>query len=45
VFLLTVFAKGEKVDLTKAERNALRRDLDRIVELYRKGVIHNVRGR
>jgi hypothetical protein len=45
VFLLTVFGKGEKVDLTTAERNALRRDLGRIVELYRKGVIHHVRSR
>jgi hypothetical protein len=45
VFLLTVFGKGEKVDLTQAERNAMRRELARTVELYRKGVIHHVRSR
>jgi hypothetical protein len=45
VFLLTVFGKGEKVDLTQAERNALRRELASMAELYREGVIHHVRSR
>lgn len=36
VFLLTVFGKGEKVNLTKAERNELRRVLHRLVAEYRK---------
>ena len=40
VFLLTVFGKGEKVDLTQGERNAMRRELAITVELYRKGAIH-----
>ena len=26
VFLITLFAKGEKVDLTQAERNSMKRD-------------------
>ena len=36
VFLLTVFGKGEKVNLAKAERNELRRVLHRLVAEYRK---------
>jgi len=35
VFLLTVFAKGERSDLTKAERNALARLSKALVEGYR----------
>jgi hypothetical protein len=38
VFLLNVFAKGDKVDLSKAERNALRRELEGLAEDYRQGV-------
>lgn len=45
VFLLTVFGKGERADLSRAERNALRRELAEMVELYRKGVTHHVRSR
>jgi hypothetical protein len=37
VFLLNVFAKGERVDLTQAERNALRRELAGLAEDYRLG--------
>lgn len=37
VFLLTVFGKGERADLTQAERNALRRVLQAIKGEYRKG--------
>jgi hypothetical protein len=36
VFLLTVFAKGERADLTKAERNALARLSKALVEGYRR---------
>lgn len=36
VFLLNVFAKGDKVNLTKAECNTLKKVLDRIAEAYRK---------
>ena len=37
VFLLTVFGKGERVNLSKAERNDLRKMLRRLAEEYRKG--------
>ena len=36
VFLLTAFGKGEKVNLTKVERNELRKVLRGLVEAYRK---------
>ena len=42
VFLLTVFGKGEKIDLAKAERNALRKMLGELVGEYRKGVRRHV---
>ncbi|MDH3595873.1 MAG: addiction module toxin RelE [Rhodospirillales bacterium] len=45
VFLLTVFGKGEKVDLTKRERNELRRVLGQLVAEYRKGARRHVQGR
>jgi hypothetical protein len=35
VFLLNVFAKGDKVNLSAAERNALRSILSELVEEYR----------
>ena len=38
VFLLAVFGKGAKVDLTPAERNERRRELAGLVEDYRRGV-------
>jgi hypothetical protein len=37
VFLLTLFAKGERSDLTKAERNALARLTKALVDSYRAG--------
>jgi hypothetical protein len=45
VFLLTVFGKAQKIDLTQAERNELRRELAGLVEDYRKGVRRHVRSR
>jgi hypothetical protein len=36
LFLLTVFAKNEKANLNKAERNEMRKLLPRLVEGYRK---------
>ena len=36
VFLLNVFAKGDKVNLTKAECNELKKILGYIAEAYRK---------
>jgi hypothetical protein len=38
VFLMAVFGKGEKANLSKAERNELRDVLADIAERYRKGV-------
>jgi len=37
VFLLTVFAKGERADLSKAERNALAQLTKVLVDSYRAG--------
>ena len=45
VFLLNVFAKGDRVDLSQAERNQLRKDLTELIEDYRKGVRANVQRR
>lgn len=42
VFLLALYGKGERADLTKAERNELRSILGSIVETYRKGVCRRV---
>ncbi len=39
VFLMAVFGKGQKANLSKAERNALHDALTFIAEEYRKGVI------
>ena len=38
VFLLNIFAKGEKVNVTKAEQNELRAILAHVVAAYRGGV-------
>ena len=37
VFLLALYGKGERADLSKAERNELRVLLGSLVETYRKG--------
>ena len=37
VFLLTVFGKGERANLSKAERNELRQVLSHLAEEYRTG--------
>lgn len=42
VFLMTIFGKGEKAKLSKAERNELRDILAYIVAEYRKGVKRHV---
>lgn len=39
VWLITVFAKGEKENLTKAERNALAGMTKKIVEAYKSRVV------
>ncbi len=38
VFLMAIFGKGEKANLTKAERNELRDVLANLAEKYRKGI-------
>lgn len=38
LFLLNVFAKGDRVNLSQAERNELRRELTGLVEDYQKGI-------
>lgn len=38
VFLLDVYAKGVRIDLTKAERNELKKELSGLAEDYREGV-------
>lgn len=38
VFLLTVFGKSQKVSLTKAERNALKKMTEAVVEQYSRRV-------
>jgi hypothetical protein len=44
VFLLNVFAKGDKIDLTMAERNELRKELAGLADDYRDGVRRHVQG-
>jgi hypothetical protein len=38
IFLLNVFAKGDKSDLSKAEQNALRLGVVRLLDGYRRGL-------
>lgn len=45
VFLLNVFAKGDKVNLTPAERNELKDILASLADAYRKGVKRHAKGR
>jgi hypothetical protein len=45
VFLLNVFAKGDRVDLSQAERNELRAMLATLVRRYREGMKQNVQSR
>jgi hypothetical protein len=45
VFLLNIFAKGEKINLTKAEQNELRAILADVVTAYRGGVRRYVESR
>ena len=44
VFLLSVFAKGDKSNLSQGERNAIREALAVLVDTYRKGVGGRVKG-
>ncbi|MGC2856489.1 type II toxin-antitoxin system RelE/ParE family toxin [Novispirillum sp. DQ9] len=42
VFLITVYPKNEKDNLSKAERNALKVISEKLVDTYREGVTANV---
>jgi hypothetical protein len=42
IFLLDVYAKGDRVDLSKAERNELRKELAGLADDYRQGVQRHV---
>ena len=44
LFLLAVFAKGDKVDLSMAERKQLRGMLSVLADHYRRGVSQHVEG-
>lgn len=45
VFLLSIFSKGEKTNLSQAERNELKQILGALAETYREGVKRNVKSR
>jgi hypothetical protein len=45
VFLLSLFSKGEKANLSQAEKNELKQVLGSLAEAYRKGVKRHVQGR
>ena len=45
VFLLSIFSKGEKTNLSQAERNELKEVLSSIAEAYREGIKRHVKGR
>jgi hypothetical protein len=45
VFLLNVFSKGDRVDLSQAERNELRKELAGLAEDYRTGAHARVESR
>jgi hypothetical protein len=45
VFLLNVFKKGDRVNLSRAEINELRGELSHLAREYREGVRRHVKGR
>ena len=45
VFLITLFSKGERIDLSQDERNAMRSELAGLARDYRRGVTRHVRSR
>jgi hypothetical protein len=45
VFLLNIFKKGDRVNLSKAEINELRGELSHLAYEYREGVRRHVKGR
>ncbi len=45
VFLLNIFKKGDRINLSKAEVNALREELSHLAREYHEGARSHVRGR
>lgn len=45
LFLLAIFGKGEKANISQAERNELKTVLSDLANEYRKGVRRHVKGR
>lgn len=45
LFLLAIFGKGEKANMSKAERNELKVILNDLADEYREGVRRHVKGR
>ena len=45
VFLLSVFSKGDRVDLSQADRNNMRQGLTSLAEEYRQGAEGHVKSR
>lgn len=45
VFLLKVFKKGDRVNLSKAEINELHEELSHLAREYREGALRHVKGR
>ena len=45
VFLLNIFSKGDRVDLSQADRNNMRHGLAFLADEYRQGVKHYVESR
>ncbi|HJQ57839.1 MAG TPA: type II toxin-antitoxin system RelE/ParE family toxin [Vineibacter sp.] len=45
VFLLNVFKKGDRVNLSRAEIDELREGLSHLAREYREGVLRHVKGR
>ena len=45
VFLMNVFSKRQRIDLTQSERNKLRQKLATFIDIYRKGVENYVKSR
>ncbi len=45
IFLLNVFKKGDRVNLSKAEVNELREELSHLAREYREGVRRHVKSR
>jgi hypothetical protein len=45
IFLLSIFSKGERANLSQSERNELKQILGSLADVYKKGVKHYVQSR